>query len=256
MRTRFHFLFTAAVLIGSGFGVARAQIILNESFESYTNTAQLGNTWTLGDGTLNTGFGNPGQSLLHPGNGAGNTNSFSFSALNPTAGQVIRFSADIYDDATSANKRVSAGLRGGAASNIIEIGMYNSPAHYAYRTVLFDSGATNWQAFSGLVDDSGVPIANVPLLGWHRYSAEITPAGVTFSLDLNSDGFINSTAFIPAVATAAGFDIVRLGGPSNLSSPGGGASFDNVSVTVVPEPSAFLMFAPAVGLLMMRRRRQ
>jgi len=106
---------------------ANAQVILEEDFESYTDTADLGGTWNLGDGTLDTGFGNPGQSLSHPGTGGSftgaNTNSFSFPSVTPTGAEFLSFSADIYDDASSANKRTTAGIRTASGANLIEMGM-------------------------------------------------------------------------------------------------------------------------------------
>ncbi len=236
-----------------------AMTVISEDFEGYTDTADLGTAWSLGDGTLDTTNGNPGQSLAHPGTGGSfsgaNTNSMSFAAIVPTSSQPIVFSASIFDDGSSANKRVSAGMRAAAGANIIEMGMYNSPSHYAYRTVLFESGDATWVAFSNLVDDAGMAIGNAPINGWHTYTATITGTDITFTLDLNSDGNINATSVANVVPTAAGFDIVRLGGPSDLSSGGGGANFDNVRLEIVPEPSAALLAIAGAAFGFVRRRR-
>lgn len=253
--TRTLALATAALLTAA---VAPATTILSEDFESYADTAALGGTWDLGDGTLDTAAGNPGQSLDHPGSGASfsgaNTNSFSFAEIAPAASDVLTFSADIYDDTVSANKRVSAGIREAAGANIIEMGMYNSPSHYAYRVILFGSGDPSWVAFDNLVDDAGDPIQNTPVEGWHTYTAEITESMITFSLDLNGDGNINATADVPISPVDLGFDIVRLGGPSDLSSTAGGAKFDNVSVTFIPEPTTAALLSLAAALMPLRRR--
>ena len=249
-----------ALLWGVAPCLATATTIISEDFESYTDTADLGGTWSLGDGTLDTGFGNPGQSLNHPGTGGSftgaNTNSLGFADIVLNPGDVLTYQADIYDDANSGNERNTAGLRGAGSANIIEMGHYNGPSHYAIRTVLFASGSTNWVAFSGLVDDAGNDIDNVPVEGWHTYTAVITDSSVTFTLDLNGDGNINGTLVAPAIQNPNGWNIIRLGGPSDLGSVNGGVSFDNVSLTLVriPEPStAFLALLGAAALVGRRK---
>ena len=238
---------------------ASAVVLVDEDFESYATTAELGNTWNLGDGTLNTSAGNPGQSMLHPATSpsfsGGNTNFLGFTPTDVALAGPLQFSVDIFDDATSSNKRTSAGIRKASGSNIIELGMYNSPSHYAYRIILFGPGDPSWVAFDNLVDDSGQPIDNVPVEGWHTFSALVTATQITLTLDLNGDGFINATA-VQAIAPVEPvlFDIVRLGGPSDLSSLGGGVSFDNVLIQTVPEPATGVL--AALGLLTMGRRRR
>lgn len=237
-----------------------AATLLSEDFESYADTTALGGVWSLGDGTLDSGFGNPGQSLNHPGTGGSftgaNTNSLSFAPVYPGPGETLIFQADIYDDGNSNNERNTAGIRGAAGANIIEMGHYNNPSHYAIRTVLFGAGSDgSWVAFPNLVDDAGDPLAaETAIVGWHTYTAAITDSQVTFTLDLNGDGNINST-LVANVAQNPGFnfDVVRLGGPSDLGSANGGASFDNVSVSLIPEPTAAVL--ALFGLAGFARRR-
>ncbi len=237
---------------------AIALTIINEDFESYGDTAALGGVWSLGDGTLDTVNGNPGQSLDHPGTAGsfsgGNTNSLSFAEINLGPGESLTYSADIFDDGSIANNRTTAGIREAAGANIIEMGMYNSPSHYAYRVILFGPGDPSWVAFSNLIDDGGSPIDNVPVEGWHRFQATITDSEVALSLDLNSDGNINGTAVVPISPIDLGFDILRLGGPSDLSSAGGGVKFDNVSLEFIPEPTT-LALASLASVWMLSRRR-
>ncbi|WP_145058101.1 hypothetical protein [Adhaeretor mobilis] len=243
-------------------GPVRAASIVSEDFESYADTTALGGTWSLADGTLDTANGNPGQSMDHPGTGGSftgaNTNSLSFPGVYPGPGQTLIFQADIYDDANSNNERNSAGLRSAAGANIIEMGHYNSPSHYAIRTVLFGAGSDgSWVAFPGLVDDAGDPLADETAVeGWHTYTAEITDSQVTFTLDLNGDGNINGT-HVATINQNGGFlfDIIRLGGPSDLGSTNGGVKFDNISLSLVPEPNTAILALFCCGLGLVQRRR-
>jgi hypothetical protein len=255
MKRRSLFLPTVCSVAATACLACAATTIINENFDGYADTAAVGAAWTLSGGTLDTTNGSPGQSLNHPGTAT--TNTRTFTAIVPTAAAPVFFSASLYDDGLSANKRISAGLRAAAALNLVEMGFYNSPSHYSVRTVLFDppSSGGNWVAFTNLVDDAGAAITNVPVAGWHTFSALITDTQITFTLDLNSDGNINAQFVQAATANPAGFDIVRLGGPSGLSSAGGGANFDNIQLTVIPEPSSFAMLALGVLPLLTRRRR-
>ena len=253
----------ALAIVASLAVTAQATTIFSDDFESYADTAAMNAVWNNGgSATLDTGLGNPGNSMSHPGTSGSfsgeNTNSISFGPIVPVGSEVLSYSADIYDDGTSGNKRVTAGLRAAAAANLVEMGMYNDPTHYSYRTILFGSpnGGGNWAAFADIVDDSGVAIDNAPVEGWHRYNVEITGSSATFTLDLNSDGNINATAVVPVDINPAGFDIIRLGGPSDLSSAGGGANFDNVSLTFIPEPATWLLVCMGGGLAAAIRRRR
>ena len=256
-------LLLAATALTFAAGTASAEVIFEDDFESYTSTADMGTVWNLSTATLNTSFGNPGQSMAHPGTAGsftgGNTNTRAFTEIAPTVADPLSFTVDIYDDATSANKRTTAGIREASGANIIEMGMYNGPSHYAYRVILFGPGDPSWVAFSNVVDDNGAPITNAPVEGWHTFNATVTPDAIAFTLDLNGDGFINATALVPIAPVDLGFDVIRLGGPSDLSSAGGGVSFDNVSlvsgIATIPEPATAGLMIGGLGLLAARRRR-
>lgn len=229
-------------------GAANAQIVVNEDFESYVDTAAMQANWgAAGLGTLVSTNGNPGQSAAHPG---GAVNSWIGSAISvtPTATEFIRLTADIYDDGTSANKRTTVGLRGGPFP-LFEMGMYNSPSHYAVRINSF-AGGENWMAFP---DQGG--FENSPVAGWHRFSVEIFDTQTVVNLDLFADGSVDSS-YTSVGAVSGAFTDLRFGGPSNLSSAGGGAFFDNILMEVlnVPEPSAFAL--GGLGLLAIAARRR
>ncbi len=202
--------------------------------------------------SLQTTGGNPGQFAQHPG---GAVNAKTFAAVNPTDAQPLKFSIDIFDDGTSANKRMTAGIRAGA-SNIVELGFFNAPSHFAFRVINFSSVAPstnpNWVAFDTL-GQSG--INNVPNLGWHRITAMIGDTTSTFTLDRGADGSIEATHTVTTTPTAAGFTELRFGGPSGLASAGGGAGFDNILLEqVIPEPASLGLLA--MGAVSMLRRRR
>ncbi|TWU30348.1 PEP-CTERM sorting domain-containing protein [Bythopirellula polymerisocia] len=233
----------AAFLTSSLGSVALGTTIISDDFESYADTTAMQAVWgAAGVGTLDTAFGNPGQSYRNNG---GVQNQQTIAGLVPTAANPVVYTVDIYDDGTSANKRMTAGLRSSAVANLFEMGMYNSPNHYAVRAVL---PGPSWVAFSNMVDDSNQPIQNAPVAGWHTYKMVLDGASATFTIDLNGDGNINGTEVLAAAFIGASpIDTVRLG--VGLSSAGGGANFDNVNLSVVPEPASMLLMGLAcVGL--------
>lgn len=246
-------LFSLALLAGGLFCLnpASAATIFSDDFESYNDTAAMQAVWgAAGLGTLDAAAGNLGQAMLHPG---GADNVITIPTLQASASAPLVYTADIYDDGTAANKRITAALRSASVVNLLEMGMYNDPNHYAVRAVL---PGPNWAAFTDIVDDGGTPIDNEPVVGWHRFQVTLDGTNATFTLDLGSTGIINATQVMPAVWNAGGIDSIRLGGPSSLSSPGGSGLFDNVSlVSTVPEPSTLLLGCLAGFGLAFRRKK-
>lgn len=239
-----------AALLAVGFPCsALAGTVFSDDFESYADTTAMQAVWgAAGLGTLDAALGNPGQSMAHPG---GTDNIVTVPVQQASASNPLIYSADIYDDGTSANKRLTAGLRFSGVANLLEMGMYNSPNHYAVRVVL---PGPNWVAFSSITDDSGAAIPNAPVAGWHRYQVVLDGSNATFTLDLGSTGIINATEVVAAAWNPAGIDSIRLGGPSSLSSPGGGGNFDNVWLASVPEPTTGLLALLGFAPLAARRR--
>lgn len=119
----------------------------------------------------------------------------------------------------------------------------------------------NWQYFQlpqeldrATDADEIVSIADIGA-GWHRYTAEITETQVTLTIDLFRDGLRNDTrgvngAIVIGSGTpgpdatltfnvlsnlAVGYDSIRIGGPSGVTSAGVGfMAFDNILVQLVP----------------------
>lgn len=231
--------------------VASAQLIVNETFESYANTAAMQTTWGgVGAlGVLVTTNGNLGQSAYHPG---GIVNSFTGFSISPSASQYIKLSADIYDDGLSANKRITVGLRNGA-NPLFEMGMYNAPAQYSTRFLNFSGGGGAWVAIPAQGS-----FVNTPVAGWHRWTAEIFNNQTIVSLDLLADGIVDATYTATGPASANAFTDLRFGGPSGSTSAGGGAWFDNIRLEVlqVPEPGSLALGLVGLGLCAWFKRRQ
>jgi hypothetical protein len=139
---------------------------------------------------------------------------------------------------------------------------------YAYRIALFGAQSpdyffpVDWQYFNlpqeldrATDADELVTIADIGA-GWHTYTATITPTTVTFSIDLFRDGLRNTSTVPDEIsgirpgtpglddevtwevsATAAGFNSLRIGGPSGLSSAGPGPmGFDNILLQLQAPP--------------------
>ena len=240
-------------LLALGIAIAIAQpvmatVIVSEDFEGYADTTAMQANWgNAGLGTLDNGFGNPGQSASHPG-GAVNIWQGSAFSLVPASGAAVVLTADIYDDGLSANERMTVGLRNGATP-LFEMGHYNGTSEHYHVRVLNMYGGDNWVPISaGLKDSSGQPA------GWNRYQAIFTESSLTVTIDLGADGSIDGTFVSAGAPSDTPFIDLRFGGPSNLSSAGGGASFDNISLEVIPEPATLSLLALG-GIAALRRRR-
>lgn len=208
--------------------------ILEDDFESYADTTEMNAVWnepTIGTGTLDTNTGNPSRSMFHP---AGTTNKRVFPATVPTDAQPLVWEFDFLDDGTG-NKRITGGLRdngGGAELNsILEMGRYNNLADpegqtaisgYGIRTVFIEGDPSGWVAFEGTPSVES---------GWHHFRATIGPSSILFELDLQNDGLVDAERTISTPGgSGIAYNVARFGGPSDLSSSGGGGHFDNLRI--------------------------
>ena len=197
-------------------------------------------------------FPSGGQGVAHTG-----SNVFEYlptlnggSPLLPTPTQNIVLQGDIFDTGNLGNKRMSIGLRGlSPTENIIELGHWNtSPddVELANRSVLFPTTVENpnpdWQFFDLPLEfdrvDDGDSITNLADLGeaWHTYRATISEDSILFELDLFRDGTFDSSFTAEVTTGSSGYDSLRIGSPSNVSSLGngtyGGVIFDNIRLTL------------------------
>lgn len=218
-----------------------AVVIFSDDFESYQNNAQLTALGAWGDNnnasiitsTTLSNSGNPGKALaVSVASGALFSAQHNFAPnITPTDALPIVWSFDFFDDGVG-NKRVTGGLRSQNASSILEMGRYNNANNgaaaisgYAVRTALIGGpvavpGDAGWFSFVGNPTIS---------TGWHRFTAHVRASDVLFEFDRNADGIVDANRVL---ATTTGgteiYNVLRLGGPSDVSSPGGGARFDDV----------------------------
>ncbi len=249
----------AALLGTAGTSWAALGVVVSENFESYADTAAMSAVWAGFDGVLMneidddqdltpevTGIGN---FAFHPG-GSVNTLNLA-SPIFATSEEWIRLKVDIYDNATNLdpffplipdNKRMSLGLRSTTPANLIELGMFNNPTHFAYRAALFQSVNStpnpNWQAWDMGTEPVGAnPAAPVNRFrggAWYTYQVTIKPDSLVFEFDLDFDGtFDFSAEHFDIIPTAAGFNQLRFGSPSGIASSGGGVTFDNILLEII-----------------------
>lgn len=175
---------------------------------------------------------------------------------DPTAANLIEMG--LYN-AAACDAQVE-GCNSSSATINAEMPGYFPFTGFAYRVILHQgyaglssaSTAPNWGYFvlpAGLDrttdTDEIVNIGDVGA-GWHTYEAIISPEEITLTLDLFRDGFVNirdetgaiiqdvpgvdaSVTFQVTSNASVGYDSLRIGGPSGITSPGPGVvGFDNM----------------------------
>ncbi len=221
-------------------------VYIDDDFESYADTAAMQAVWgAAGAGTLDPANGlSPTQSMAHPG---GADNTFALAAdLIPSDAEPVVLRGAMYDDG-AGNKRFSIGLRSLSTFPLFEMGRYNSVLgeDYMIRINTFPGLSPNWISIG----------AGGAVQGWHTWEAMFTGSDITVTLDLGSDGTIDATYNdVLGGAYTTGLGVVRLGGPSGLSSGGGGGNFDDIYLAQIPEPTTLALLTLG-GLFLHRRRR-
>lgn len=251
---------------------ARAVPVIDDNFESYADDAAMRAVWASSTGSTTNNFlfdantvGQPyvvppapgavdGKAVLFDGTAGGFNKYTGAFSMMPTATQNIELTVDLAHDLLTSNKRLSLGLRytGAVSENLIELGFWNSLPQgpngefyqFGYRTILMPGG-TNWQPYS--LPANKDQLFEIGSAAFHTFKAVISLTDVTFTLDLFGDGLnngtgepgIDATNVVAAVTTANGYNDIRFGGPSGVTSADPFLGVDNILlqyVDVVVEP--------------------
>ena len=114
--------------------------------------------------------------------------------------------------------------------------------YYACR-VAFAPGP-NWF----ILNTEGVPTRST---GWHELKAVFSDTTVDFYVD-----GVMGMADVPYASAAGTFTFDRVTVGSGLSSPNGVAYYDDVKVTIIPEPATLALLGLGCAALLGRHRRK
>lgn len=246
-------ILTTAFLAVSSSLVSGQTVYIDEGFESYdslTGTNPLSANWTnaVDQIALNTSGGNPGQSVTPTDfNSDQAVWTGSTFDLLPTATENIVFRADFFDPGSEDIRRTVT-LGGPGGSGTLEMGLYNVSGglnNYGIRVLgssFYDN--SNWSEFSGASRTSG----------WHRFEAVLSTTELTATLDIGSDGSIESTLTFSGDAGTVGLTTVDFGPPAN-DTVGSNPQIDNIYLAQVPEPEAFALGLGVLALALVVLRR-
>ena len=225
---------TGALALAALSTAAHAQVYVAED-SNYSSFEELNANWSNATGlSLDTGNGNVAPSAAH--SGAGTVHNWiggSFSII-PTDANPLILTGDLYYTGVSP-QRNTIGLRTGA-NPLFEMGFYNDAVLGATGLsvrVLSFAGANNWVELVDYADLGTEP-------QWISMSATFTSDALAVTYDLGADGSIDGTFTSSGETTEPGFSDLRFGGPSALTSASG-FNVDNITLTVVPEPSTYAM---------------
>lgn len=248
-----------AMLVGAG--SASAETVLFDDF-SYADQAAFNAVWNVG--IVGGGALLSTEEAYSPTQSAKQdlTNRSSGRDFTPVSGsdaKPLEWSFRFYDSTQAANLRQFASIRDNtpALAQLVAIGAYNDTTltknlftgasvsaadlntYYACR-VAFSPGP-NWF----ILNTEGVPTRST---GWHELKAVFKDTTADFYVDgilgMADVKYANSPGGIT-------FDRVTVG--SGLSSANGVGYYDDVTVTLVPEPATLALLG--LGVLFLRRRR-
>jgi hypothetical protein len=232
-----------AVVVAALVQTASAQVIVSDTF-SYDNVPALQANWGSSAAlTLDLAGGNPAPSASHDGTAAAHNWIGSTFSITPTAANPLVLSADIFSSG-AGNQRNSVGLRTGA-SPLFEMGMYNAFDNDPLELGNTGNGiGVRILNFAGGADLAGQKWVKLDdhYTGWARWEATITDVSLTVRIDHAVNGTWDVEYISTGTVAAGAFSDLRFGGPSALSSGGGGFSVDNIVLEVVPEPSTYALF--------------
>jgi len=242
---------------------ANAQVILSDDFDSYADQAAFSSVWSSTAATLytlDTTFGNGGQSVKLPSPASGTTGryyrnlggSYDGTDANPLVMSFDFYLESLGSTSNWAGARMYMEIRShtggayntGSLQQLLAIGVFNtsndtfSTSRYQGRV---EFSSTNWNT---LDQDDGNP-ANDPLrsAGWHNMAVEVMSTTVNFYVD-------GVLAESEPRGNLGLFDSVILGsGLSDGTAPQETFWVDNFRVEIVPEPASLLILgAPLLAL--------
>ena len=237
-----------AVLIGVlATQAASGQILFSDNFNSYTDDTSLLTSWSRVSGTTASIFLTPdpvnsGNQTIEQTTAAGRLRHV-VSGVVPTASSPLSFSFDFYDpNGGTASGRVFGEIRNSAsATGLFAAGVYNS----------VNLGTLDITKYQARALDSGgwIQLSTARSVGWHNFRFEI--GGNTASLYIDN-------ILVPEFAslTYAGnvtYDWLHIGSALTGSTEG---YFDNVTLSIVPEPSAAALALIGLGILARRSMRK
>ncbi len=229
---------------------SQAQVLVNETFDYADTTAMLANWSGTGSGpggSLNTTDGLGAPSGAHDGTGSVHVWSGSAFSITPTDASPLVLSGDLWFSGTGG-QRNTVGLRTGA-NPLFEFGFYNQlGANGLSARILNFAGNENW-----------VQLADYASLGagqdqWIRFEATFTSTTLDIRWDLGADGTWDGLFNSSGAAATGAFSDLRFGGPSGVSSAGGGFLVDNLKLEVVPEPATTALLGLGLSSLLIWRR--
>lgn len=247
---------------------AQYQLILFDDFDTYADQTAFNTVWSSTASTLyslDTTFGNGGQSVKLPSPASGSTGRYFRNlggSYNGTDANPLVMSFDFYLDSAGANsnwagarmymemRSYSGGaFNSGSLQQLLAIGVFNtsddaySGSRYQGRVAF---GSTNWNT---LDQDDGDP-SNDPVrsTGWHNLAIEVMSTTVNFYVD----GVFAETA---PRGNLGLFDSVVLGsGLSDGTAPQETFWMDNFKVEIVPEPASMLILGAPLLALVRRKK--
>jgi hypothetical protein len=237
--------------------VSQAQVLVNETFD-YADTAALLTKWNNASGlSLDPLNGHPGSAGAHGGTAAVHSWIGSSFSVTPTDAAPLILSADLWYSGNN-NQRNTIGLRTGS-NPLFEMGFYNqaSPAANGLAVRMLGIGGVGgaWNELASYTAlGTGTAAAQ-----WIRLEATFTAKAATIRWDFGADGSFDGTQTWTGTVNVGAFSDLRFGGPSAVSSTGGGFLVDNIRLEVVsvPEPGAATLLGLGLsGLIAWRRARK
>lgn len=242
---------------------ASAQVLLEDSFDFYSNQTEFETAWQVVptpnvSGTLDTVLSLSLPNSIRFATTAQRNQSF-FSETGTPFGDItiVRFSLDYYDTNAGVNPyrqfhNLQDGISPTSSGQLIGLGLNNNQLstdnggnYYMGRILGYtpnETGATGSGAFFKL-NGPGAPLRST---GWHNLAVEVSDTEFRFYVD----NILSET--VPNTFTLRSYDVVRIG--SGLSSTQTG-NVDNVKVEIIPEPAGISLLALGAAGFAARRRR-